>query len=165
MSMTRWQFTVDGLPITHPIELEGFGAAQYLDPMNEYPAVVAGYYNGIPLQAQPSGGLRTSEALWELSKALRLDGDVSFATGLTYGNYYNDNDAGVTTAAAPKPTTSYFGAGVDLERTGAELSGRGMDEIVFSATFDTTVGCEMYFVVVYDSRLVVEAGSRFTIVE
>lgn len=165
MSLTRWQFTVDGLPITHPIELEGFGSAQYIDPMDVGPGGVVEVNKGVMLGVQPSGGLRIAEALWELSKALRLDGDVSFATGLTYGNYYNDNDAGQVSINNNRPSTMYFGAGVDLERTGAELSGRGMDEIVFNGTFTPTTGCELYFVVVYDSRLVVEAGSRFTIVE
>ena len=172
VSMTRWQFVVDGLPVTHPIELEGFGQnAAYIDPLGITPFtnVGVGPYvdpnSGNTLGVQPSGGVRISEAIWELSKALRLDGDVSFASGQTYGNYYNDNDAGNVVLTQPMPTRCAFAAGVDLERTGAELSGRGMDEIVFTTTFNAVTGCELYFMVVYDSRLVVESGSRFTLVE
>lgn len=163
--VSRYQFTVDGLPITHPINIGDWaaGGGQIAE---------AGFTNGTSgnttraiAGAPPMNGQGTSEAAFELAKALRLAGDTTLASGLRLESFYNNNYSGFNGAANPRGPTQTAIYGCDLERTGAELSGRGMDEIVFSTTFSPVVGTELYFLIVYDSRLVVEAGSRFTLVE
>lgn len=165
--ITRYQFVVDGIPVSHPIELGSYGNV-----VSFQGSSVGGVFPlpGGPARTGSNGEdyKRYSEAVMEFAKSLRLSADLTVTSGLQMEAYGCDNDAGQV--ASPPAShkglcNQHFIAGVDLERTGAELSGRGMDEIVFTGDFTAQAGTELYFAILYDSRLVVEAGSRFTLVE